>query len=140
LKIEQHTWHKTVIAGIISGLLLGIGGRVVMWMLALIALGSSGFSLGGTFEVIATGLLFGIPGTIVYKLIRKRIGSPALWKAAFFGLSYFIILVIIPPPAAVSASSGLRNVLTYTLTFFGLLFVFYGITLELLLSSRLRKE
>lgn len=131
-------WRKTLVASIISGLFLGTGGRIVMLVLALIALGSTGFSLGGTFEVIATGFLFGFPGGVVYAFLRNAIGKPALWKAACFGFLYFLILVMIPPPAAVSASSGLGQILPYTLILFGFLFVIYGVILELVWGLEIR--
>jgi hypothetical protein len=112
----------------------------MMWILARVALGASGFSLGGTLEVIATGLLFGSPGALVYAVIRKKIGTPFIWKGALFGLLFFITLVLIPPPAAVSASSGLRNFLHITLTLFGILFVAFGVIVELLLKKICRQD
>ena len=127
-------WRKVIAASLVSGLFLGVGGRVAMWIIAMIALGASGFSWGGTLEVIASGLLFGVPAALIYAVIRKKLGSPAVWKGACFGLLFFILLVIFPPPAAVSASSGLRHVLHITLTLFGILFIAYGIILELLLN------
>jgi hypothetical protein len=125
---------KILLISLTAGILLGVGGRLAMWVLALIALGSSGFSFGGTLEVIVSGLLFGVPAALVYALLRKKIGTPALWKGACFGLLFFVLLVIFPPPAAVSASSGLRHVLHITLILFGVLFAAYGIILEGLLK------
>ncbi len=129
-------WLRIILIAVISGLFLGVCGRFMMWIIARIALGASGFTLGGTLEVIATGLLFGVPGGIVYAVIRKRIGTPSIWKGALFGLIFFTILVLIPPPAAVSASSGLHRVLPVTLSLFGILFVAYGVILELLLKMK----
>jgi hypothetical protein len=111
-----------------------------MLILARVALGDSGFTLGGTMEVIAIGLLFGSPGALVFAVIRKKIGTPSLWKGALFGLLFFIILVLIPPPAAVSASSGLRNILHMTLTLFGILFMAYGVIVELFLKKFGRQD
>jgi hypothetical protein len=127
-------WLKVIAASLVSGLFLGVGGRVAMWIIAMIALGSSGFSWGGTLEVIASGVLFGVPAGLVYAAIRKKLGTPALWKGASFGLLFFILLLIFPPPAAVSASSGLGHVSHITLSLFGILFIAYGIILELLLK------
>lgn len=128
-------WLKILLISLTAGLFLGIGGRLVMWVIARVALGSSGFSFSGTLEVIATGLLFGVPGALIYALLRSKIGPPAVWKGALFGLLFIIVIVLVPPPAAVSASSGLRRVLHITLSLFGILFVAYGMIVELLLKN-----
>lgn len=117
------------LAGGVAGLLiLGIGGRLVMSLIAWRAAIPVGYSVGGTLEVIITGVLFGLGGGLIYgtlaavwRLDRRSIG-------AVFGLLYFAGLALYPPPAARSAASGVPQQRPLVLFAFGALFVAYGVS------------
>jgi hypothetical protein len=106
-----------------------------MRLVALSAGIGTGFSLGGSGEVLATGLLMGIPAGVLYVAIRKYLPGPRLLRGALFGLAYFVVLVLVPPSAARSALAAVGQV-AIVLTLFGPLFSIYGIILELI-SKRL---
>lgn len=131
-------WKKAgaaVLACIGGGLVLGIGGRLVMLLIALAADITPGFSLGGTAEVLATGFIIGIPAGLFFIAVRKHIRVPGLWKGGLFGGILFLILVLIPPPAARSAVAGVgHRFLPLTISLFGPLFVTYGIVVEAIMQ------
>lgn len=69
---------RSALAGAVTGaLVLGLGGRVVMRLAALIAARTPGFSWGGTLEVIAAGAMFGAAGGLAWVVIARRLGQRA---------------------------------------------------------------
>ncbi len=126
-----------LLAGLAGGLVLGVGGRVAMRLIALGAGLDPGFSWGGSVEVVATGLMIGVPAGLVFIALRRLIPGPSIWRGAAFGVLLFLALVIVPPPAARSASESVGRLLL-TVGLFGPLFVLYGIVAELV-ARRLRR-
>ena len=58
------TWLRTLIVGAIGGaalgaLILGLGGRIVMRLLAMMIARDATFSMAGSLEVIAYGAIVG---------------------------------------------------------------------------------
>lgn len=109
-----------------------------MRLIAVAAGSEVGASLGGSLEVVATGVLFGTPGGLGYLVVRKLVPGSGLWRGALFGALYFGFLALVPPPAARSAVAALGQ-LPVALSLFGFLFVGYGLLLEATLR-RLMKE
>jgi hypothetical protein len=60
-------------ASALGALVLGVGGRVLMRIIALASGSGGGFSLAGSLEVVAAGALFGALGGLVL-LILDRAG------------------------------------------------------------------
>lgn len=126
-----------LLAGLVGGLVLGVGGRVAMRLIALGAGLEPGFSWGGTGEVVATGLLIGVPAAVVFVALRRFIPGPGVWRGAAFGALLFLALVVVPPAAARSASESVGRLLL-TVGLFAPLLVLYGIVVELV-RRRLRR-
>lgn len=126
-----------LLAGLAGGLVLGVGGRVAMRLIALGAGLEPGFSWGGTGEVVATGLLIGVPAAIAFVALRRFIPGPGIWRGAAFGALLFLALVAVPLPAAELASESVGRLLL-TVGLFGPLFLLYGVVIELVLR-RLRR-
>lgn len=129
-----------LLSGIASGaVVLGVGGRLAMRLVALMASTPTGFTMGGTLEVIGTGTLMGAASGPLYVFLRQVVPSPRLVKGAAFGALLFVCLVALPPPAARSAVSGIGHPLTPILFLFGALFVGYGLALAAVVE-RLRPD
>lgn len=78
-------------AGATAGLLLlGLGGRLLMRLTALIAGRAPGFSWGGSLEILAAGGLFGAAGGIGWLVLTRfvpgRITGPALGALTFMAI------------------------------------------------------
>lgn len=120
---------RGALAGAVPGLLvLGIGGRLVMSLIAWRAGIPVGYSLGGTLEVIITGVLFGLGGGLIYGTLVAVWRSDRVSIGAAFGLLYFAVLALYPPAAARSAASGVPQERPLVLFAFGALFVAYGVS------------
>lgn len=75
-----NTLRRAAVAGMLCGaLVLGVGGRILMRLIAIATHGSPGFSFGGSLEVLAAGAFFGLLGGLMQpfvprKLSRLRVG------------------------------------------------------------------
>ena len=93
-----------------------------MRLIALATTGSSGFSAGGTLEVVAAGGLFGALGGFLLWLLPRRL---AKWRpVALTGLLFLIVAII--SGAARGAASGIAGPPRYAalLAFAGLSYAF----------------
>ena len=82
---------KTVLWGIGLGtLILGLGGRVAMWIIAESTTGTSGFTLGGTATVLLLGLVSGVAGALILVVARhffwrrRPVTTILFWAALTF--------------------------------------------------------
>ncbi len=131
-RLGSNLWRRVAAGfpgGLLGGLVLGLGGRLVMRLIALAAGLPPGFSLGGSVEVFLTGFFIGLPAALVYAAVRQLIPGPGLWRGAAFGALLFVMLVLFPLPAARSAAGSVGQ-LPLTLSLFGPLFVLYGVVVE----------
>jgi hypothetical protein len=64
---------RALIAGLVSGfLVLGLGGRLAMTLVALLGGTRPRFSFAGSLEVVLLGTLYGVLGGVVLAVIRRR--------------------------------------------------------------------
>ena len=82
---------KTLLWGIGLGtLILGLGGRVAMRIIAESTTGASGFSLGGTATVVFLGLGSGVAGALILVVARhffwrwRPVTTVLFWAALAF--------------------------------------------------------
>lgn len=126
------------ISGICGGIVLGIGGRAAMRAIALGAGLPLGFSLGGTAEVVLTGLLIGVPAAFAFVLLRRFFPGRSILAGAPFGALLLLGLTLLPPPAARSVAASIDR-LGLTLAAFAPVFIAYGVVVAWIsdrLSSR----
>lgn len=121
---------RVAAAGAVAGAVLGLLGRLVMAGLALVGGGRPRFSLGGSSEVVAFGLLVGVPAAGVFALWLRFAPGRAILKGLAFGLALFALLLLLPPPAARSAAAGAPAVvLRMAVALFAAAFAAYGLLL-----------
>ena len=122
---SKHDWFVASLLGLgIGALILGIGGRIAMRGIVLMAGGSPGFSWGGTLTVIMLGLLSGLAGALV--LVAVRFLLPA--RPLVGGMLFWAFLIF-------AAMRGLHPVNPQRLLLFMPLILLYGITLQVLWSQ-----
>ncbi len=69
--IEKRSHARTILLGLALGaLILGVGGRVAMHLIARITTGTGGFTLGGTVTVIFLGAVSGAAGGLILVTAR----------------------------------------------------------------------
>ena len=128
-----------LLASLIASLIVGIGARIIMRIVALTAHMAPGFSIGGTLNIVFIVLILGtIPG-FVYALCLFFLSSStkvgkylpgAIWRGLAFGVLLLVIVglpsVLIPllPREDLSLGIPLLN-----RSMFAALPVIYGLTL-----------
>lgn len=127
--------RRLLVTSVLAGLLLGVAARVVMRFVALESGLDPGFSAGGSLEVIAFAALVGAPLAGIFLATRRRIAVPLPWAGLVYGAAVFSVLVAWPPAAARSALEGTTDTPAATTAAFGLLFIAWGVALELLATS-----
>jgi len=91
-------------AGATAGLLiLGIGGRLLMRLTALIAGRAPGFSWGGSLEVLAAGALFGGAGGLAWVALARF--APRRFTGVALGATTFTAIGLLSD-AARGATGG----------------------------------
>jgi hypothetical protein len=115
---------------LLSGALLGIAARVVMRFIALESGLDGGFSVGGSLEVVAFGLLVGTPVALAFLSFRRRLSVPAPWGGVAVGLCLFFVLSVLQPPSAQSALAGTPDTPEATAVAFGVMFAAWGVFLD----------
>lgn len=119
-----------LLVGMFSGTaLLGIGGRVAMRVLALVAGRSTNFGLTATAGIVLIGTLLGLIGGAVFALGAGRLPGPAVAKGALFGTLFLAVLIPLQPAAVQEEIDAFRGHLPFAAFCFWLIFAAYGIAL-----------
>jgi len=125
---------KTAFIGLACGLLtgiviLGIGGRLLMRAIALLAHAEPGFSFGGTLEVIAFAALVGLASGPVFAIFETRLPGSEMLKGAVFGVLVFLVVILLPGDAK-NAAFAFPELFPATIATFAALFIAFGIALS----------
>lgn len=119
--VTRGDWLAAALLGAAVGtLILGVGGRVAMRGIALLAGQSPGFSLGGTATVIFLGTVAGLVGALGFVGLRFLVRRRHFLRGAVFWA--FLVLVTL---------RGLRPIDARRLLLFVPLVIAYGATLHL---------
>lgn len=115
---------------LLSGVALGLGGRLVMRFIALGAGHPGSFSIGGTLEVLSYGALVGTPVALLFLLFRSRVPIPVPWAGGICGLLLFVALAVLRSPSVQSALAETPDAPLGTMLAFGMLFLLWGMALD----------
>jgi hypothetical protein len=113
--LARSRWVFGPLVGIGLGLLiLGIGGRIAMRVIAHATNVAPGFSFGGTMTVVFMGAVSGAAGGLIYAVLVRFVPNRPVVRALLFG----VILVLLTlrglsPASAVSVSLFLPLILLY---------------------------
>lgn len=129
----SNDFKKRISIGLVTGavvgaLIIGIGGRLAMRVIALMAGRQGGFSWGGTFDVITLGLLIGLFSGVVYGFVEKKGFSNYVLNGCLYGTLLFVVLLILPIDGK-GAAKGFPEMQTEIYLIFALLLIIYGIGL-----------
>lgn len=123
-----------LICGLVAGLVLGIGGRLAMRLMAAVERQTTELSLEGTIIVLINGLIIGLASAALFVPIQAYTPGTGVWKGGLFGMLVMLLLLpILPPPVkdeiASATASGLLPVM---LGIFGVLFILDGVAVQVL--------
>ena len=135
---------KKIALGLICGLIvgaaiLGVGGRIVMSVIALMGNLTPTWSLGGSVDVIVFGALVGAAMGLVYVFVQKYLPGPRLVKGLLAGLLLFGTMALIRPASAQSAMAGFTTLTIPVLLMFGTICLIYGAALAAVVDVLIRR-
>ena len=119
--------------GLIGALILGAGGRIVMRLLALLVDRPTGFSLGGTLEVVGYGALLGLGGGLL-KFLSGSVGEGKL-GGVFVGLMTYSMANVTLPDHIAETAAPFADQMWLVHMLFGTIFLAFGIALSVAASS-----
>jgi hypothetical protein len=125
---------RSVVAGVLAGIVWGAGARLVMRVVALVDGRPTEFSAGGTMVIVVVGMVFGVPLGLLYATVRRRLPGSRLAGGAVFGLTVAGLLIL-PFAALGAADLGGEPTDTPVLIgtgLFGALFVAHGVVMAAL--------
>jgi hypothetical protein len=126
-----------LVAGVASGvLLLGIGGRLAMRLLALIAHRPTHLGLGGTLGILLIGAILGAIASLGYTLFFRHVRLAPAIKGACYGTVLFTVLVPLQPAAIREEIAAFQNHLMVAGLFFWAVCAGYGVLLARLVAAR----
>jgi membrane associated rhomboid family serine protease len=100
--VKPGTPRNLLVASALGALVLGIGGRVLMRIIALANGSPGGFSVAGSLEVVAAGALFGALGGLILLVIdRARLYRR---RALILAAALFLIIGLASDAARGAAS------------------------------------
>lgn len=109
-------WTQRIVSGAILGaVILGVGGRVAMRVIAIRTRPFTDFNIDGSFTVLMSGVAAGIAGSLMYAAI-ERFGPQARWIRIAL---YAVILGFL-------TSRGLHPATTLSVVLFGPLVMAFG--------------
>jgi hypothetical protein len=114
-----------------GGVVLGVGGRMVMRALAVIAEREVDFSFSGTIEVVAFGAIIGSIAGAAFVAIKKYLPGATPLKGMSFGLLTFLALAIVRLPSVERSAVAFEGFLPPIVLMFGAVFLLYGIALAI---------
>ena len=111
--LARSPWLFDPVVGIALGfLVLGVGSRIAMRVIAHATNVAPGFSLGGTMTVVFMGAVSGAAGGVIYALLVRFLPDRPLVRGVLFG----VILTLLTLRGA-SPSTPLTLSLFFPLTF-----------------------
>lgn len=132
-------WREIAVAlvvGLAAGIVvLGVGGRLVMRVLAWAAGLRPEFSLGGSLEVLAAGAWRGALGGLLHVPVRRFVPERSYARGLVLGVMLFLFSIVTLPGSLRALASELGAVLL-ALGLFGVLFLVFGIAVEWTMRRR----
>ena len=108
--ISERTMAVAALASLSAGLLVGIGARIIMRIVALTSHMPPQFSIGGTLNILFAGIILGlVAGFIIVMLTAAFSTSPKaskylpgpIWRCL---ISCLLLLLLLGPPLFLSSS------------------------------------
>ena len=128
-----------IVPGIVSGLaagvmFFGVGGMVGMRVMSMAVGWDAQFGVVGTGELAVVSTVVGMIGGMIFQLAVETEFMPRLaaTNGATFGFLLFVVLIPVAPHHLLLNAVHDDNSISLLVSVFGLLFVGYGVTLDVL--------
>jgi hypothetical protein len=119
-----------LLSGLSAGLVLGIGARFAMRVIALAAQRTTEFSLEGTLMIVLIGCILGLISGPGYVAARRYLPGGHTWSGPLYGVLVLLVLIpLMPAPIQQEITQSIDR-MPLIITLFGIMFVGYGAVLQ----------
>lgn len=116
------------IAGLICGIVvLGLGGRVMMRIVALAGHRPVHFGAGATAGIVIIGGVLGLIGGLGFGLLQRALPGRAAVKGLLYGTLFFVVVVPLQPAPIQAEITDLRSIWSIVIPLFWALFLAFGV-------------
>lgn len=126
------------LAGFLIGILvLGLGGRLAMRLVAILIHQTTHFGFGATLGIIVIGGVLGTLAGLAYGImIERTVPMNAAAKGTLYGTVLFVVLVLFQPPAIRAEVTAARDYWWAIIPLFWVVCLAYAVTLATALDRR----
>jgi hypothetical protein len=115
-------------AGLVCGILvLGLGGRVMMRIVALAGHRPVHFGAGATAGILLIGGVLGLIGGVGFALLQRALPGGAVVKGLLYGTLFFVVVVPLQPAPIQAEITELRAIWSIVIPLFWALFLAFGV-------------
>lgn len=115
-------------AGLVCGILvLGLGGRVMMRIVALAGHRPVHFGAGATAGIVLIGGILGLIGGLGFGLLQRVLPGSAAVKGLLYGTLFFVVVVPLQPDPIQAEITELRSIWSIVIPLFWALFLAFGL-------------
>jgi hypothetical protein len=118
------------LSGVVAGVIWGLGARLAMRVIALMAERTAEFSLSGTVFILLIGIYPGMLLGLFYLLVRRWLPAPRMSRAACFG-TLVLLLLAYPFYIGPLRNESVPELQTLAIILFAVLFVIFGVVVVL---------
>jgi hypothetical protein len=116
------------IAGLICGVVvLGLGGRVMMRVVAIAGHRPVHFGAGATAGILLIGGVLGLIGGLGFGLLQRALPGSAAVKGLLYGTLFFVVVVPLQPAPIQAEITDLRAIWSIVIPLFWALFLAFGV-------------
>ena len=94
-QVDLNTVGSGIVGGLLVGALVGgIGARIAMRFVALVASMQPSFTLGGTVGILTIGAILGMPFGLLYVAIRRYLPGRGIWNGLVYGALLWLLFIV----------------------------------------------
>jgi len=125
----RRTVSGALVGAALGALFLGLGGRIVMRLLAMSIERDPIFSLGGTLDVVAYGAIVGTVSGAAFSLCRPLMPRRWSFQGLIVAALAYTGTIATLPAHITDTARPFADQMTLVLTLFGLCFLLFGLTM-----------
>ena len=130
----------SLLSGFVAGVaILGVGGRIAMRIMAVVAHREAHFSLGATLGILLIGGILGTLASIPFAAVRRWLPRNPVSAGVIYGTAMLMILIPLQPASIRDEITALRGFLLPATLIFWIVCTSYAIALARL-NARMAPE
>lgn len=135
MHLLRQLWNSVLFGALAGAVILGVGGRIFMRAIAWYHGNPTGFSWGGTAEVVLLGAIIGAASAPFIGFLAIGSRWPSIRTGIVCGLGLYLLILLIPMDGK-AAANAFPALLPGIHLGFGFLFVLFGVIISWKLGKK----